>query len=121
MKRYKKAITAAYEIDEIHNGAFADIAMRLSEYDYEMTVDDDFNVTVKCVRDKEFMPEIKITTVEEEGVYYLLPDLKFPELKADDMDYADSVLYWVEDKWVKVAKIIKDINKFSYDPTAYEE
>ena len=125
VKQYRKGITAAsnqdIDIEEIHNGAFADIAFALAKCGYEMTIDDNFNVTVECVSDAKFMPEIKINTEEDKGVYYLVPDLKFPELKDKDMDYADSVAYWVEDKWVPLARVITDINKFSYDPEEWIE
>lgn len=123
MKKYKRAITSSVDdidIEVIHNGAFSGIAFDLAKWGYEFIIDENFNVTVTCEEDKKFMPEIKINVVKEKDTYYMIPDLKFPELKDKDMEYADSVAYWVEDKWAKLAHVITDINKFSYTPEDYE-
>jgi hypothetical protein len=73
-------------------------------------------MTLNCTEDEKFMPEINVTTVEEDGTYYFNADVKFPELKYDDMDYADSVSYWVSNKWTDVAKFITSLSKFSFTP-----
>ena len=126
MKIMKKAITAAEEVDTIYNGAFEDIAFQAYKINYDMTVstDGEFKMTLKCTEDEKFMPEINVTTVEEDGTYYFNADVKFPELKYDDMDYADSVSYWVSNKWTDVAKFITSLSKFSFTPgkdDVYEE
>ena len=126
MKKLRKAITAAEEIDTIYNGAFEDIAYQAYKVNYDMTVSTDgsFEMKLKCNKDEKFMPKIDVTTVEEEGTFYFNADVKFPELKYDDMDYADSVHYWVDNKWTDVAKFITSLSKFSFTPgkdDVYEE
>ena len=116
-----KASTDENDIENIFNGAFSDIGFSAYKIDYEMTVDSNLNMTIKCIKDEKFMPEITVKMVEEEGVYYYTPDVKFPELKYDDMDFADSVHYWVATKWADVAEFITALNKFSYDPQKWEE
>lgn len=122
MKFMKKPIMAAEDdIETIFNGAFSDIAYDFSKHGYEMKVDSDKNMTLTCEKDKEFMPEIKVNKVEEDGVYYYNADLKFPELKYDDMEFADSVHYWVEDKWAPLTKVITKLSKFGYNPREWED
>lgn len=122
MKKFRRtAITAAQDLDTDYNGAFSDIAYDIEKLGYEVTIGEEFKMTIKCVKDEKFMPEIKVNTVEEDGVYYFNADVKFPELKYDDMEFADSVAYWVDDKWKPVAEFITKLSKFGYDPRDWEE
>ena len=121
MKR--KAITAAQDIEKVYNGGFSNISGKAYKADYDMTISEDgeFKMTLECKsNDKKFMPEIKVNTVEEDGVYYFNADVKFPELKYDDMEFADSVSYWVK-KWEDVADFITALSKFGYDPKEWED
>lgn len=122
MKKYaRQAVTAAQDLDTVHHGAFSDIGWDIEKLGYKMTVDENYKMTIVCEEDKKFMPEIKVNTVEEDGVYFFNADLKFPELKYDDMDYADSAQYWVADKWEPVTKFITRLSKFEYNPRDWEE
>lgn len=106
------------EIDTIYNGAFSDIAYAAEKLGYKMTISKDgkYKMTLTCEVEKDLMPEIKVNTVEEKGTYFFNPDVKFPELKYDDMEYADSVHYVITDKWEPIAKFITKLNKFGYSP-----
>lgn len=120
MKRMKRSITAATDVYSVHNGAFYDIAYDAEKLDYEMTVDDKFNMKLECTKDKEFMPTITVKTTNEDGIYYFEPDLSFPTLKYDDMEYSDSYHYWVVTKWEPVTRFLEKLCKFRYDPNDFE-
>ena len=121
MKKIIRPIKATTDIEKIHHGAFSDIAYDLEKLGYKVSVDNNYKMTITCEKDKDFMPEIKVNTVEEEGTYYFNADVKFPELKYDDMEFADSCHYWVDDKWVPVSKWITQLSKFGYTPKDWED
>lgn len=87
---------------------------------YDMKIDSDVNVTIKSYENKKYMPEITVETVEEDGVYYFVPKLKFPELDQNDMEYYDSIHYWLG-KWEGVGKFISALVTAHYDPTEWED
>ena len=122
MRIKRSAVMAADTIDwSVYlNGAFDDIADKARRADYELTLDDDFNMTLECTKDKKFMPEITVTTVEEKGVYYFNANMSFPDLNYDDMDYSDSAHYWVATRWEPVTRFVENINRFGYNPAEWE-
>lgn len=119
MKVTRTPITAAkHDLEKDFNGAFDDISYKAYKVDYEMDVNDDIEMTLTCKKDKQFMPEIEVETVQEDGIYYFQASMIFPELKYDDMDYSDSFHYWVATMWEPITRLVENINRFSYDPAA---
>ena len=122
MRIKRSAVMAADTINwsEYLNGAFEDIEDKARRADYQLTIDGDFNMTLECTKDKDFMPIITVNTVEEKGVYYFNADMSFPDLNYDDMDYSDSAHYWVATRWEPVTRFVESINRFSYNPEEWE-
>ena len=86
---------------------------------YEMYVDDEFNVTLKCIDDPEHMPKIEIATIKkDEDTYWFVPTLTFPKLTMSDEDYTDSIHYYLS-KWEKVGRFITSINNFVLHPSEW--
>ena len=122
MRIKKRTIMAAADIDTAFNGAFSEIAGKFQDVKYEMSVDKELNMTLECVDDdKARMPEI--TTKKEktdDGVYYYIPTLTFPKLNDADLDFYDSIHYYLS-KWEKVGRVITDLIKFNYNPSESED
>ena len=121
MRIKRAAVMAADTIDwSVYlNGAFDDIADKARRIDYDFKIDDDLKMTFKCTKDKKFMPEIEVDTIEEDGIYYFNSNLKFPDLDYDDMDYSDSAHYWVATRWEPVTRFVENLNRLKYDPNEW--
>lgn len=122
MRIKRSSIMAADSIDwSVYlNGAFDELADQARKVDYDIEVDDNLKMTLKCTKDKKFMPEIEVETIEEDGIYYFNANLKFPDLDYDDMDYSDSAHYWVATRWEPVTRFTERINRFKYDPAEWQ-
>lgn len=115
----KKFIKASKDIDILDR---FEISIQAEDVGYKMTIDNDLNMKLKlkASNEKQYMPTIEVETIEEDGVYYFSPSLTFPDLNQADMDYYDSIHYWLE-KWEKVGKFISRLVSMHYDPREWEE
>lgn len=123
MKITKRPITAAQSSDALIDGPFLELWKSADRNDYDMEVSDDLQITLKAKgNDAKYLPEITVTTNQDpdDGIYYFTPNLKFPELKQEDMDYYDSIHYFLG-KWEEIGKFITELVKFEYDPSRYTE
>lgn len=120
----RNKITAATDIDTAFHGMFEELASRFSNW-YKVTIDDDMHLTfTRTGSDSKYLPEIEVETRQDpdDGLYYLVPKLTFPELDQDDLEYYDSIHYWISE-WERIGKRISELNEFTYndDPEYYED
>lgn len=123
MKIKKRPITAATSIDDMFNGAFSELWSSADKVDYKLEISEDMKMTLTAKgSDAKYLPEITVTTNEDpdDGIYYFTPKLEFPDLDQEDMDYYDSIHYYLG-KWENIGKFITELVKFEYSPANYEE
>ena len=77
----KNDISSAVSIDEIHNGAFSELANSAYNEGYDLTITEDMQMTlVARSLDKKAAPTITIKTVNTDGVYTFQATVSFPTL-----------------------------------------
>lgn len=118
----KRIIRAASDNAAILEERFAETISEAYDVGYNLTIDGNVDMTLEArsSTDRKYLPEIEVETVEDDGVYYFSPKLTFPELDFEDMEYYDSIQYWL-DKWAKIGKFISTLTSLHYDPNEWEE
>lgn len=119
MKRIIKAASGSIAVLETR---LANLISEAYDVGYDLNIDQDVNLVleVRSSSDKKYLPEIEVETIIDDGVYYFSPRLIFPKLDFEDMEYYDSIQYWL-DKWAKIGKFISTLTSIHYDPNEWEE
>lgn len=107
-------------IDDMHHGAFSELAHDFYNEEYELSVDDDCNLTAVAKKDADLMPEIEITTVLDGGKYYYSPKLTFPVLDYEDMNFYDDIAHWTN-RWFDIGRLMTRLVDFVYNPDEWED
>lgn len=105
-------------IDDMHHGAFAGLWNSFYNDHYELSVDEDCNLTAVATEDAEYMPKIEIATIYENGKYYYSPKLTFPVLDNEDMEFYDDIAHWTN-KWKDIGRLMTELIEFVYNPDAW--
>ena len=107
-------------IDSMHNGAFSELAALFRNEHYDLSVDEDCNLTVIATKDKSFMPTIEITTEFNNGKYMYSPVLTFPVLDYADMQYYDDIEHWTN-RWHSIGLLMSHLVDFAYVPSDWTD
>nr|DAV58176.1 MAG TPA: hypothetical protein [Caudoviricetes sp.] len=107
-------------IDNMHHGAYSSLAGEFYNNGYELTVDEDCNLTAVAIKNAEMLPKIEIKTVIESGSYCYSPKAIFPVLDFDDMEYWDDFTHWTN-KYAEIGKMLSDLVEFTYNPNMWED
>lgn len=81
-------------IDDMHHGAFSELGNAFYNEHYDLSVDEDCNLTAVATEDTDLMPKIEITTTYDGGKYYYSQKLTFPVLDYEDMNFYDDIAHW---------------------------
>lgn len=85
------------------------------DYDiYTSVANGNITITTKCSKDKEMMPTIHLYPEIEDDIVYVVPELSFPTLAQGELDFADSMHYWLG-KWYAVGGLITIVNNLSFN------
>lgn len=116
----KSSIKAASALNEIPV-MYQDLDAQAGRSHYEMTVYDDFSFDLKYTGgSNDFMPDIHVTAVkEDDGRYALNPDIKFPELNGEEVNYADSIQYILNEWSTNIGKLCSAMMKETYSNDDY--
>lgn len=119
MKKYIKA-SKDLEIED----RLSTIISEASFAGYDLSVDNDIQLTFTCVR-KIPMPTISTKTLkwrDREGriCYRFLASLKFPDLVSEEKDSADTIQFYLQ-RWAVVGDFITKLHNYTYIPDMYDE
>ena len=107
--------------EDITDKYFSDFAGRAYNVGYDFEVDSDFNVKLTARGDADKMPKIEIATHKmNDGTYEFSPMLTFPVLDSNDLDYADSLEYWMK-RWIGVASFLTSLIRYEFNPSDFED
>lgn len=117
MKR--RILSASDKLDP--EAILAELVRRASSCGYDMSVDENFNVTLES-KDGDNMPTIEVTTIKEddEDTYNFDVTLKFPELTSEDSSYYDDIEYYLT-KWAKIGPLMTKFLEKSIHLSDYVE
>lgn len=114
----KRPIKAAEDVTYEY---FSDFAGRAYNVGYDLEVDSDFNVKMTAREDADMMPKIETATHKmNDGTYTFSPVLTFPILDSNNLDYADSLEYWMK-KWMEVAAFLTSLIQYEFNPSDFED
>ena len=115
----KKRISSAVSIDDIHNGAFSELANSAYNEGYDLIITEDMRMAlVACSLDKKKAPIVTIKTVNTNGVYTFEATVTFPTLAYNDLDNFDDFEHYVK-KWGNLARFLTELNCFHYNPSEW--
>lgn len=121
MKRYVKAVTHDSDYHEIH---FLDpLYVDFHNAGYDVKLGDNLSLIATPMPGKEYIPDLKITTFENDGVYTFGCKLSFPDVSVgmgDDNVYYDDAQYAVKQFYL-AAKLVTRLVTMEYDPNAFED
>ena len=107
-------------IDDMHHGAFLELWNAFYNENYELSVDEDCNLTAVATENADRMPEIEITTIYNDGKYYYSPKLTFPVLDYEDMNFYDDIAHWTN-RWYDIGRLMTKLTDFVYNPDEWED
>lgn len=107
-------------IDDIHHGAFSELWNAFYNEHYELSVDEDCNLTAVATENADRMPKIEITTTYDGGKYYYSPKLTFPVLDYEDMNFYDDIAHWTN-RWYDIGRLMTQLIDFVYNPDEWED
>lgn len=115
----KKYISSAASIDDIHNGAFSELANSAYNEGYNLSITDDMHMTLTPLpSNKDYVPTVEIETINTNGIYTFEATVSFPTIACHDIYYPDGFAYYVK-KWTQLAEFITELNEFYYDPSEW--
>ena len=121
MKRYVKAATHDSDYHESH---FLDpLYNEFHDAGYDVKLGDNLSLIVTPIPGKEYVPDLKIATFENDGVYTFGCKLSFPDVSVgmgDDTVYYDDAEYAVK-QFELAARLVTKIVSMEYDPNAFED
>ena len=117
MKRYVKAATgdANYFLENLQ-------AM-FKGAGYDLQVQDNMSLIATPISGKEYVPNLEITTSENDGVYTFGCKLSFPDVvvgAGSDNQYYDDAEYAIK-QFNLAAKLVTSLVSREYDPSEFEE
>ena len=121
MKRYVKAATYNSDYHESH---FLDpLYVDFNNAGYDVKLGDNLSLIATPMPDKEYVPDLKITTFENDGVYTFGCKLSFPDVSAgegsDSYHYDEAEV--AIDQFNLAAKLVTSLASTEYDPSSFEE
>lgn len=99
------------------NKAFSEIISEAHFVDYDITVDENLNITLvyKNKSEAKNMPVITVETKQyTDTIWGFCPSLVFPKLVFTDDMYSGDIEWYLEN-WERVGKFITQLIEFEYD------
>ena len=121
MKRYVKA--AIYDSSYHENYFLDNLHTMFQDAGYDLQVGNNLSLIATPISGKEYVPNLEITTFENDGVYTFGCKLSFPDVSAgegsDSYHYDEAEV--AIDQFNLAAKLVTSLASTEYDPSSFEK
>lgn len=113
-----KKFIRAESVKPINMEVFQDLESEAYRCGYNLTVDTDASISLEAIEHEDKMPEIHVSSVNNNGRIEYNAEMVFQTLNTEDENYYDSIEYYLK-KWMKAAEFVTFLMQWS--PSDYEE
>lgn len=106
--------------NKLHYAAFGELENAFYNEHYNLEISENGDLEATAFEDADMMPKIAIHKSEVDGNYYYSAALAFPVLDSTEMEFYDSIAYWMK-RWSEIGHIITMLDQFVYNPSLYED